>query len=153
MQSINKANAVMRDLVAALNLRYAGSSNINFIRQAADAQNWPEAFLSVGGNESEGQPVILLRIKGIQMPAPDVFGNVQYAYSPHSLEVGYELNSAGSPTPIASDLLKAVFESTKTGITLLQKEIAHGTAVTEASLNAASVVSELNDLYWANKGV
>jgi hypothetical protein len=153
MQSTAKALAEARDLAAALTLRLANSSSINFVRQAADAQNWPMLFLSVGGNEAEGQPVIVLRIKGLVRPNPDVFGQVQYAYAPHTLELAYELASSAKPIPSAHDLFIAMFESTKTGITILQEEIANGTAVTEASMNASNPVSELNDLYWPNKGV
>lgn len=144
----------MRDLKEHLDLRYANGAGINSSRLAADANGWPMLFLSVGGNEAEGQPVIVLRIKGLSVPALDQFQQAQYAYAPHTLELAYEAGSvAGHGIPVEADLLKAMFESTKTGITVLQEEIANGTAVTEASMNAAVVTSELNDLYWPNKGV
>jgi hypothetical protein len=153
MKSISKAQAEMRDLKEKLDLRYANGAGINSSRLAADAQGWPMLFLSVSLNEAVAASVLAIRIKGLQMPAPDQFQQVQYAYAPHTLELAYELNGAGSPIVSESDLMKAMFESTKTGITILQKEIANGTAVSEASMNAAVVLSELNDLYWPNKGV
>ena len=154
MKSVNKAQATMRDLKEKLDLRYANGAAINSSRLAADASGWPMLFLSVSGNEAEGQPVIALRIKGLQVPAPDQFQQVQFAYAPHTLELAREDGAvAGHGIPLDSDLLKAMFECTKTGITVLEKEIANGTAVTEASMNAASVVNELNDLYWPNRGV
>lgn len=152
MQSIAKSVATMRDLEEHLKLRFTGSA-INSVREANDAQGWPMLFCSVGGSEVEGASVIALRMKGLAVPAKDQFQQNQFAYAPHTLEVAYELTSGGAPIPAASDLLKAVFEATKTGVCILQKEIANGTAVTEASINAAAVVSELNDLYWPNKGV
>ena len=146
--------AEARDLAEKLALRYAKSASIDTVRAASDAQGWPMLFCSqASSGEGESFPVILIRIKGLQVPAKDQFQQVQFAYAPHSLEIAYELTSGGKPIPSESDLWKAVFESTKTGIALLQKEIANGTAVSEASLNAAAVVSELNDLYWPNKGV
>jgi hypothetical protein len=154
MISIAKAAATMRDLAEKLGLRYANSASINTVRQAADAQGWPMLFCSVAGNEAAGQQVIVLRMKGLAVLAKDQFQQAQFAYAPHTLEISYELAvSSVEPYAYPSDLLKAMFEATKTGVTILQKEIANGTAVTEASMNAAPVVSELNDLYWPNKGV
>lgn len=152
-QSLAKSQAEARDLAEKLALRYANSASINSVRQAADAQGWPMLFMSVSANEAEAQPVIAIRIKGLQRPNPDIFNQSQYAYAPHTLELAYELAGSGSPIPSAKDLFIAMFESTKTGIAILQKEIANGTAVSEASMNAAAVASELNDLYWPNKGV
>lgn len=153
MKSISKAQACMRDLCEKLSLRLAGSSSIDSVRQSADSEGWPMAFLSDGGSEVEGAAVIALRIKGLAVLPKDQFQNDQYAYAPHQLEIAYELDADGFPIPVQSDLLKAMFESTKTGICILQKEIANGTAVSAASMDAADVKSELNDLYWPNKGV
>lgn len=153
MKSINKAQSCMRDLCEKLSLRYAGSSTIDTVRQAADANGWPMAFLSDGGVETAGSDVIVLRIKGLSVLPLDQFQQAQFAYAPHQLEIAYELDANGKPEPEAKDLLKAMFECTKTGIKIIQEEIADGTAVSEASMNASSPVSELNDLYWPNKGV
>lgn len=153
MQSIAKSMAEARDLAEKLSLRFAGSSTIDTVRQSVDAQGWPMLFCSDGASEVEGASVILIRIKGLAVLPKDQFQQNQFAYAPHTLEVAYELTAGGKPIPLESDLWKAVFESTKTGIALLQKEIANGTAVSEASSNAAAVLSELNDLYWPNKGV
>jgi hypothetical protein len=160
MQSTAKALAEMRDLNAALLLRFQYNSEasvaigqLNTVLLGADAQGWPTAFYSVGGNLAEGQPVVGIRIRGFAVPAPDEFGQQQYAYAPHQLEIAYELNSSGFPIPEVTDLFTALFESTNTGICVLQKPIANGTAVSVASMNAAAVEQELNNLYWANKGV
>lgn len=153
MKSINKAQATMRDLCEKLALRYAGSSSIDTVRQSADAAGWPMAFLSDGGVETAGSDVIVLRIKGLSVLPLDQFQQAQFAYAPHTLEFAYELDANGKPEPVQADILKAMFESTNTGITILQKEIADGTAVSEASMDAAAVVAELNNLYWPNKGV
>jgi hypothetical protein len=159
-QSIFKAQAEMRDLNAALMLRFKYDSEssvaigqLNQVLLGADANGWPTAFYSVGGNLAEGQPVIGIRIRGFAVPAPDEFNQQQWAYAPHQLEIAYELNSSGFPIPELTDLFTAMFESTNTGICILQKPIANGTAVSVASMNAAVVAQELNNLYWANKGV
>jgi hypothetical protein len=153
MQSIHKSAATMRDLKAALDLRFSNGAGINSSRLAADAQSWPMLFLSVAGNEAAGQPCIAIRIKGLVRPNPDIFQQTQWAYAPHTLEIAFEKDVNSKPSPALADLLSVMFECTKTGITILDKEIANGTAVSEASMNAAVVAVELNDLYWPNKGV
>jgi len=153
MQSNAKAVALCRDLADKLAKRYAGSATIDSVRQAFDASGWPMIFLSRGLNEAAGQPVILIRIKNVDMVSKDVFGNATSAYAPHVMEVAYELQAANNPTPSDADLLVANFEAIKTGVRYQLKEIANGTAVSEASLNAASVAADLEELYWPTKSV
>lgn len=155
MQSTAKAQALARDLADKLSKRYAGSATINTVRQANDANGWPMIFCSVSGNEAEAQPVILIRIKGVPMVSPDVFGNTSSsAYAPHTLEFAFELTStANKPEVLLADLAPAQFESIKTGVRFQLKEIANGTAVTEAAINAASPVADLEELYWPTKSV
>lgn len=155
-KSTAKAAALLRDVADNLSKRYpAGAAGINTVRQALDANGWPMLFLSHNANEAEAQPVIALRIQAVDAVSKDVFGNALTSYAPHALEVAYELNTAGParPFPADSDLLIAEFESIKTGVKIQLKEIPNGTAVSEASMNAASPVIELESLYWPTKGV
>lgn len=154
MASYAKAQAVMRDLADKLAKRLpAGASGLNTLRQANDANGWPMLFISHNGTESEGQPVALIRIKGVDMVSKDVFGNALVAYAPHTLEVAYEKTSGGFPLIASADEAAINFEAMRTGIRYQLKEIANGTAVTESALNAAAVVADLEDLYWPTKSV
>lgn len=153
MQSAAKAEALMRDLADKLSKRYSNGPGLNSIRVANDANGWPMIFISRNGNEAAGQPVVAVRISNVDAESRDVFGNSIYAYAPHVLEVGYELAAANKPTPSTADLAVVEFECIKTGIRFQLKEIAHATAVSEASLNSASVAADLEDLYWPTKSV
>lgn len=153
MQSAAKAQALVRDLADKLAKRYAGNSGLNSLRVANDSNGWPMIFISHDGNEAEGQPVVLIRIKNVDAVSKDIFGNQTYAYAPHTLELAYELAAANQPFPSLADLAAAEFESIKTGCRYQLKEIANGTAVSEASINAASPNADLEDLYWPTKSV
>jgi hypothetical protein len=148
MQSTAKAIALCRDLADLLSKRPMA---LNTIRQAFDANNWPYLVLSVGGNEAEGQPVVLIRISNVDMVSKDIFGNQTFAYAPHILELAYELTSGGAPEVARADLLTCEFESIKTGVRVQLKEIANGTAVTATSVTAAAPVADLDQLYWPTK--
>jgi hypothetical protein len=154
MQSTAKAIALVRDLANKLQIRYQGSASLNTVRQAFDANGWPMIFISVGGNEAEGQPVVLIRIIGENAVSTDIFGNSTYSYAPHLLQFAYELASANDPEPSLADIMVATFESVKTGVRFQLYEITHGTAVTEASLDAAVAAganADLDELYWPTK--
>ena len=153
MKSTAKAEALLRDVADKLKVRTAGSATIDTVRQAKDANGWPMLFLSKSGNEAAGQPVIALRIQAVNAVSKDVFGNDLIAFAPHALEVAYELTAADNPIPADADLLKAEFEAIKTGVKIQLKELANGTAVTEANMNAAAASLEIEDLYWPTKGV
>lgn len=154
MNSPAKAQAIMRDLGATLAKRLAPSATINTVRSANDANGWPMLFLSTGGNEAEGQPVVALRIKGIDMGSKDVFGNALTAYAPHTMEFAYELTATTNKAfPTLTDLMTIQYEATKPGTQFLIEQIANGTAVTETSMNAATPTAQLDDLYWPSKGV
>lgn len=152
MKSTAKAEALLRDVAEKLAKRFAGSSTIDTVRQARDSQGWPMIFCSDGGNESAGQPVIAIRIKAVDAVSKDVFGNDLVAFAPHNLEIAYELDSAEGE-PSRKDLLIAEFEAIKTGVKVQLKEIADGTAVSAAAMDAASAVIELDDYNWPTKGV
>jgi len=153
MKSTAKAEALLRDVADKLKVRYAGSATIDTVRAARDSAGWPMLFLSDAGNEAAGQAVIALRIKAVDAVSKDVFGNDLVAFAPHKLEVAYELTAANNPIPTDVDLLIAEFEAIKTGVAIQLKELANGTAVTAANMDAAAVAIELDELYWPTKGV
>jgi hypothetical protein len=154
MQSTAKAIALARDLADKLAKRYSPSSaGLNSVRQAFDANGWPMIFCSHNANEAEGQPVILIRIMNVDMVSKDVFGNSTSAYAPHTLELAYELAASNKPFPTLADLASAEFESIKTGVRYQLKEIANGTAVSEAAINAKSADADIDELYWPTKSV
>lgn len=153
MQSIAKADALLRDVSDKLAKRFYGSATIDTVRSARDSNGWPMLFLSDAANEAAGQPVIAIRIKAVDMVSKDIFGNSTFAYAPHALEVAYELAAANNPIPVDTDILIAEFEAIKTGVKIQLKELANGTAVTAANMDAASPAIELEDLYWPTKGV
>lgn len=151
-QSTAKAVALSRDLADKLAKRFpSGGAGIDTVRQALDANGWPMIFLSHLANEAAGQPVILIRIKGVDMVSKDIFGNATVAYAPHTLEFNYELTAANNPIPIDGDLWTASFEAIKTGVRFKAEENANGTACTEANLATATVVADLDELYWPTK--
>jgi len=63
------------------------------------------------------------------------------------------LFAAAAQLPARNDWMSVESEATKTGCRVQLKEIAAGTAVSEAALNAAVVVSDYEDLYWPTKSV
>lgn len=124
------------------------------VRAANDANGWPMLIVSTAGNEAAGQPVIGIRISNPDAVSKDIFGNATSAYTPHTLEVAYELQSSDNPTPADATLLSVAMDAAMTGIKVQVKEIANGTAVTEASMNAAAVALEQEpSLYWPTKGI
>lgn len=153
MKSTAKSEALLRDVADKLNVRFAGSATMDTVRHAKDANGWPMLICSKSGNEAAGQPVIALRIQGIDMVSKDIFGNSTTAYAPHALEVAMELTATDNAIPTDADILKVEFEAIKTGCKIQLKELANGTAVTEANMNAAVPSVEIEDLYWPTKGV
>jgi hypothetical protein len=158
MYSNAKANALIRDLSDRLSVRLpASNAGLNSIRQAyyVDANNasWPILVLSHNGNEAEGQPVLLIEISNVDMISKDIFGNQTYAYAPHLLQFGYELSSGAAPLPARADLALAQFEAQTCGCEWQLKEVANGTAVSGASVNAAAAVVDIQPLYWPTKSV
>lgn len=153
MKSTAQAQAQARDLAEKLAKRFKGSATIDTVRQANDANGWPMIFCSRSANEAAGQPVIAIRIQNPDAVSKDIFGNATSAYAPHNLEVAYEVSAANNPFPADLDLITALFEATKTGIKQQIKEIATGTAVSEASMNAKAADLELDELYWPLKSI
>lgn len=153
MTSFAKAQALLRDVADKLAKRYAGSASINFVRSAVDSAGWPIIFLSNAGTETAGSAVIALRIRAVDAVSKDVFGNALTAFAPHALEVAYELTATDNPIPVDKDILTAEYEAIKTGVKIQLKELANGTAVTAANMDAATASIELDELYWPAKGV
>lgn len=159
MYSNAKSNALIRDLGDKLSKRFAFSgTSVNTVVQGtwtdANGQVWPNLMISEGGTVTEGNPVIYIQISGQDMISKDVFGNQTESYAPHIAQLGYELGAAGNETlPSHADIATAMYELVKTGVRFQLKEIANGTAVTAAAVNAASPVADEDELYWPTKGV
>ena len=154
LKSTSKAEAMSRDLADKLALRIAGAGagRVDTLRQAKDSDGWPVLFLSKSGNEAAGQPVMAIRIKGVDAVSKDIFGNSITAAAPHIAEVAYELDGTEAE-PNRKDICKVLFELVKLGTKLQVKEIADGTAVTVANMDAAAAAEEYDLLYWPTKGV
>lgn len=158
LYSIDHAVGVARDLADRLSLRLANNSGLNFVRQSqttstsAAGAGWPMLFVSHGGNEAEGQPVVGIRITDINVNAIDIFGNATLPFTPTQCEVAYELTSGGAPEVAIGDLMVCAFEVTRTGMVQIIETIANGSAVTEANMNSATVIENLKDIDWGLKG-
>ncbi len=150
-----KAVALMRDLSDKLAKRFpATAAGLNSIRQAFDANGMPVIYISHNGNEAEGQPVAFVRIAQIDAVSKDVFGNSLNAYAPHQMQTAWELQATphiGDTFVSHADIAAIEFEAIKTGVMWQKIELANGTAVTEANVNAATPVAALDELYWPLK--
>lgn len=153
-QSTAKSSALVRDLADKLAKRFpSGAAGLDTVRLAMDANGWSMIVLSHLANEVAGQPAIIIRVKGVDAVSKDIFGNATSSYAPHICEVGYELAAANKPEPSLADLAVAKFEAERMGCRFQEKSFANGTAVSEAALNAASPIADLEDLYWPTKSV
>jgi hypothetical protein len=153
-----KAIALLRDLGNKLAIRLANGAGLNTVSQGfytdANGAVWPYILLSnANSGTAEGNPVVYIEISNVDAVSKDIFGNELYAYAPHILQLGYELASGGAPIPARGDLIVCEDESIKTGCRFQVKELANGTAVTGAAVNAAAPVADLEDLYWPTKSV
>lgn len=154
MKSTAKAQAQARELKEKLERRFKGSATIDSVRQANDAQGWPLLICSNGGAEASAAEVIAIRIKAQDAVSKDVFGNDLVAFAPHTIEVAHELDANGKQTPSQLDMAKAMQEVSKIGMKIDIKQIAAGTAVSEASMNAAAVALSLEvETQWPTKGI
>lgn len=152
LYSVDHSVGAARDLADRLSLRLSNGSGLNFVRQTQDAQGWPELFVSHNGDESEGEPVIFIRLSNIDVGAIDIFGNSTLPFTPTQAQFAYELDSAGAPIPSAADYSVCLFEVSRMGVVLQQIAIANGTAVNYASVEAATPVQTLKDIDWGYKG-
>ena len=150
--STDKAVALARDLADEFKIRFSNGAVINTVRQSQDSQGWPMIFLSKDGNEANAQPIIVLRIKNIDVHALDVFGNSTLPFAPHRCEIAFQLSALGAALPNRLDYTKVVFQVSRTGMIIVEKEIADGTPVSEASMNAAEPSLVIKDIDWRNSG-
>ena len=147
MKSIAKADATMRDLKSALDQRISGGQlDVNTVRAARDAEGYPMLFLSVGGNEAAGQPVVAVRMKPDDAVSKDIFGNANVAFAPHTIEVANEELAVSR-----KDLAIVDAEVAKLGIKISVKDLAGGVSVTEAHMNAAAPVAVIDWLQFPTK--
>jgi hypothetical protein len=154
MKSTAKAQAQARELKEKLERRFSGSATIDSVRQVNDAQGWPLLICSDGGSEAAGQSVIAIRIRAQNAISKDVFGNDLVAFAPHTIEMAHELDGSGKQTPSQLDMVKVMQEVAKIGMKIDVKEIANATAVSEASMDAASVALSLEvETQWPTKGI
>ena len=156
-----KAVALIRDLGDKLAKRLpSGAAGLNTVTQAfytdSNGDVWPYLLISHNGNVAEGQPVLYIEISNVDAVSKDIFGNQTQAYAPHVLQLAYELQATpniGDSFVSHADRAACVYESIMTGVRFQLKELANGTAVTAANVNAASPVADLDDLYWPTKKV
>lgn len=159
MYSNAKSLALIRDLADRLNVRLASSAGLNTVTEAfyVDANNasWPYLLISHNGNVAEGQPVVYIEISDVDAVSKDIFGNQTYAYAPHVLQFAYELSGAAgtNPIPAHADLANCQFEAQTCGCEWQLKELANGTQVTAANVNAATPLVDIQPLYWPTKSV
>jgi hypothetical protein len=156
MKSLAKAEALIRglrdDLKPRIEANAGSAGRLDTVREARDSEGNPMLVLSDGGNEAAGQPVLAIRISQEDAVSKDVFGNDNLAYAPHKLELAYELDGA-APEVAALDLVLAMWEIAPRGVKVQVKQIADGTAVTAANIDAAAVAEEIDWLRWPSKGV
>lgn len=157
MYSNAKAIRLIQDINDLLSVRLAANAGLNTVTQGfyVDSNNasWPYLLLSHNGNVAEGQPVIYIEISNVDAVSKDIFGNQTYAYAPHILQFAYELSGAAgtNPIPAHADIATCQFEAIKSGVRFQLKEIANGTAITPANVNAAAATADLDQLYWPTK--
>lgn len=149
-----KANGIIRRLNENIAPAIANSASgrVNSVRQTADANGYPMLILSRNGNEAEGQPVIAIRVLQMDAISKDVFGNSLNAYSPVLGQMSYELDNTAQAKVQIKDLEKIMFQVSRAGMQVQMIEIAAGTAVTAANMNAASAAETYDDTYWPLKG-
>ena len=150
--SNQKLQAVARDLGNRLAVRFANGSGVNTVSYATDANGGQLIYLSNNGSVAAGNPVILVYLQQISMVSNDIFGNAALAYSPSLSQLAYELNAAGAPIPAQTDLDTVKWELFSFGMRYQLLQIAHNTAVTQASAAAATPVLDIDNLYWPTKG-
>lgn len=151
MDSFAKAEAIIRDLKDELALRLAGSSTIDTVRLTKDADGWPCLILSDGGTETAGANVIGIRVKADDAVSKDIFGNSIKALAPHTMDIAYELDANGKPEPGNADVAVAMIAAVRKGMKVALKEIADGTAVTPAAIEAAAATIVVDDLLFKGK--
>ncbi len=162
LYSVDHCVGVARDLADRLSLRLSNQTAgtaLNFVRQTQDENGYPIIVVSHGGTETEGNPVVWIRITNLfeysagANGAPiDIFGNATLPFTPTVTQIAYELTAGGAPEPTVTDYSTCLFEIARTGTVVQEYAIANGVAVTEAAVNAATPLITLKDIDWGNKG-
>jgi hypothetical protein len=168
MYSNSKALALIRDLSDRLTVRLSANATSgtlintiteNFYTQTLSDGNvgiWPyllcyNATLGTG----EGNPVVYIQLSNVDAVSKDIFGNATYAYAPTLCMFAYELTGAAGTNPIPAhpDLATIQFEAQTMGAEWQLIELANGTQVTPANVNAATPIVDIQPLYWPTKSV
>jgi hypothetical protein len=162
MYSNAKSLALIRDLADRLNARLAANAAsgtaLNTVTESffvdANGASWPvltisNATLGLGATA----PVVMIEIKNVDAVSKDIFGNQTFAYAPHLLKFAYELNANGGSIATHADLEPIRFEAQTCGCEWQLIEVANGTAVTAAVVDAQAPVVDIQPLYWPTKSV
>jgi hypothetical protein len=169
LYSVDHCVGIARDLADRLNLRLdnqtAGGA-LNFVRQTQDSLGYPILVVSHGGTETEGSPVVWIRLTNLFEPIAgvspagsptDIFGNATLPFTPSVAQVAYELTSGGAPEPTVADYTTCIFEIARMGTVVQEFAIANGTAVTQTAVEAqitagTGPLQTLKDIDWGFKG-
>lgn len=152
LYSVDHAVGLARDLSDRLSLRFTNGTGLNTVAQSQDTAGWPIIVVTHAGSAAEGQPVVWIRIKNIDVGATDIFGNSTLPFTPTLTQFAYELNGAGAPFPTTTDFSTCLFEVSKMGTVVSEYAITNGTAVTTGAVDAATPVLTLKDIDWGFKG-
>jgi hypothetical protein len=117
---------------------------------------WPYLICSNSTlGTGEGNPVVYIQLSNVDAVSKDIFGNPTYAYAPTLCMFAYELRSGANagPIPAHPDLANIQFEAQTMGCEWQLIELANGTAVTPANVNAATPIVDIQPLYWPTKSV
>ena len=149
MLSIAKSQATMRMIKERLNFRFADQALS--CADSFDSEGFPVLTLS-DGSALSGEKVLVIRCKQQDAVSKDIFGNAHYAYSPHVIQVAYELPTA-APVLIASDWAKAIMEIGKVGMLVEIYARAFGAIPAVADMVVGKLESSLEfDVLWPTKG-
>jgi hypothetical protein len=139
LYSVDHCVGVARDLADRLNMRFTNSSTINSIRQTQDEWGYPVLVCSHASTETEGNPVIWIRITNLfeQSGSPeaspagapvDIFGNATLPFTPSISQIAYELTAATFTVTSANATAGAVYSNNGQNFTV-EGTIASGTTL------------------------
>lgn len=151
--SIQKLQRIAQDLTDRLSVRFKNGSGLNTVTQGFDSNGNPYLQLSNATDGlAAGNPVVVIVLEQDDAVSKDIFGNNLLAYTPSLALVGWEADANGKNTPAMADLMNIFWELIPFEIELQGIQVAHGTAVTPTSVEAATPFVDLDQLYWPTKG-